>query len=253
MSTRSQKNIWPFSPWYMLILMATGIVGAILGTIYSPSKMYLIIGTEIALFGLGLLMLKNELSVLVQCLLVMGVATPFLVATLAPSYYPSQAHWFTSKGFWIMLGLGALPGLLIFFLGVYVYTVLERVRKIKISPRSWIKELILAFHICIGLLIATFFQGVWNTYSIVVAYSSLYVLLAGLLFGMLYRFLLPKDVAAKGMILLGVLGILALGFTGAIYKRSLTQWEAWMIFVPSTLAILTGIGLMYLPTKAPNP
>lgn len=242
-----EKKVLPLSPWYIILFMSLGIIGAILGTVHTTSKMYLITGTEIAIFSLGLLLLRNHLNVLVICLLLAGVATPFLVAALAPSYYPSQARWFTSKGFWIMLGMGAIPGLIIFFLGVYLYTMLERVRKLQLPSKRWIRELNILFHVCIALLFTTFFRAGWDIYSIGVAYGGLLILLGGSLYGLCYRLQISPKWAAKGMILLGVLGFLSLGISEVFSERAISPREMWMVFSPATLSLLIGVGMIYFP------
>ncbi|MEO1653381.1 MAG: hypothetical protein AAFU64_07545 [Bacteroidota bacterium] len=131
------------TPWLMLLFV---LVGLFIGTIWAirqGNDLYVAVGGEIILLALGSMLINRHFSTLAKTLLCLGICFPLFSASLAPLYYPGKHYWFWSSGFWKMFGIGLVPGIAIFLLGVFLFTDIDLGRSgrgMKDPPWLWVIE-----------------------------------------------------------------------------------------------------------------
>lgn len=175
-------------PWFSVSMFGISIFIGTCWVLYTKNDLHILTGTEIAFMALGSLYVNNHIGILVRLLLILGVCFPFLIATLSPLYFEHYS-WFITKGFWWMFGLGVIPGVLIFVLGIFIYSEMDsRSLLSQQENKSWPTFIDYAFKIWIILTLCGVFYNLKFIYMAFIIFSGFIVFLIGLLLVLPYRY-----------------------------------------------------------------
>ena len=136
-------------PWLSLSTLVIGVLVASFWTWYTGEDIHIGVGAEIILLSWGSLLINRDLSILAKSMLILGLSLPFLAASLSTFYFPGNGGWMISGGFWALFGLGVIPGLTVFFLGIFLYTELDKTGKnlVKWKDPFWIAGIDVIFRV----------------------------------------------------------------------------------------------------------
>ncbi len=236
-------------PWLTLSFLGLGVGIAVIWANYTGENIHIVIGAEIILISLGSLLIHNHLNILAKCLLALGISTPFAAATLAPLYYPTSA-WFVSVGFWKMFGIGVIPGINVFFLGVFLFTEIDKkTSKRKEKDPPWLWGIDILFRVGSLVTLATVLVGEWNIYTIPLVYGGVATFLTVLIVLIPYRFQAGLRGSGKVMLSLGIGGMLVMVLAWSMAKERIAPSEALWVFLPSLFLALWGLVIILFMTK----
>lgn len=131
------------------------------------NRLYLYNGLLLSLLFFTCLLSLNKLSTLSQILLLSGAATPLIFAFQSPSFKLSF-YFLGTSAFWMGFLAGLLPGLCLFFLGIWSFTIYDRYKLFRQEK----KEMALAFLLIFTgfcLIFSLWFLPALNSYALVAA------------------------------------------------------------------------------------
>ena len=230
------------SPWYSIGMIFLGIGIATVWANLTRDDLYIAVGGELILLSLGSLLITNHLGLLARSLLALGISLPFFFATLAPLYY-SQARWFISKGFWSMFGLGTIPGMVVFFLGVYLFTQINKQRSFSSQQEpTWLGWVDVLFRLGGLITVSTMAIKQWNEFTLTMVYLGIALFVLGLLVIIPYRITMGLRASGRVLMILGLGGGLVTFVAWYWGEGRVSNEEALVGLIPSL--VVGGIGLL---------
>lgn len=240
------KEIWD---WMPVITILLGVLIATLLANLLARRVLIITGGELILFSLGILFLKNRLGLLAKCLISLGVSIPFLSASLSAMFYPENPAWFVSWAFWRMFAGGLLPGLVVFFLGVWLYTEIDPQQRVRPYNVKWIARLENSFYLAMIALFVSVFLLESRPWIAGITIVCLILLSWGLVRAIPYRFRTGYRGSAQVMIALGFGGLMLHTLSWAIRWINLRS-GIWMVgWILSAALIFVGLVMIGLHAR----
>ncbi|NJO01051.1 MAG: hypothetical protein HC880_04565 [Bacteroidia bacterium] len=229
--------------WLPVLFVLIGLALAVGSALRHDDPIYIAIGSDVILLALGSLLVRDHLGLLAKCLLALGITTPFWAAFLAPLYYPERSAWFISSGFWLMFGIGAIGGVVVFFLGVFLFTEIDKKNIIRQKDPAWVRNLDILFQLGVVMILSTLAVGRWNQYTLLVMYGGIVLFLVAVVVVIPHRFRAGLVGAGKVMISLGSGGVMISLSAWALGAGRVVWDQMLMGLTPSVITALVGLGI----------
>ena len=230
-------------PWFDLLFVGIGVGLGCFWANYTLDDIYIAAGGELILLACGNMLVNRQISVLSKTLLALGVLIPFISAFLAPLYY-EKSRWFLSNGFWAMFGLGLIPGIVVFFLGIFLFTELDKKsRKIPSKDPTWIKFIGILMRIGTFVTISTMAVGEWNIFTMSSVYAGIFLFLLAVVLTIPYRFESRWRAAGYALLFLGVSAFLVTLLVWWKGEGRVSFDEALAGFIPGLIVAIAGVFL----------